>query len=299
MSRTVTVGLDGSLESLAAAEWAAAEARLRGLPLKLVNVWEEDPNLPASLLERDTERHWAERVPREAVQTLRLRHPDVKISVEQIAGRPGAVLPTVARDAELLVLGSRGLSSVGGFLVGSVGMTTIARAARPVVLVRAAGSGPEAPAARQAGKGSAAMPYGPVVLGLDLRSPDAAVIEFAFDAALRRGAALYVVHGWSLPPYIAYGLPADPELNAELAVGQAEALTEVMSPWRQKFPDVEVVEASWPGKPAVQLVDASREASLVVIGRRVRRAALGAHIGPVAHAVLHHATAPVAVVPHD
>jgi nucleotide-binding universal stress UspA family protein len=289
MSRTLIVGLDGSRESLAAAEWAAGEARLRGLPLKLVNVWEDDPNLPASLLGGETEQHWAERIPREAAETLRQRHPDVKIMTEQITGRPGAVLPTVARDAELLVLGSRGLSGVGGFLVGSVGMAAVARSARPVVLVRA---GNPAEAAQVA-------PYGPVVLGLDLRNPDAAVIEFAFDAALRRGTALHVLHGWSLPPYIAYGLPVDPELNAQLAASEAEALTEVMSPWRLKFPEVEVVEASWPGKPAVQLVDASREASLLVIGRRIRRAALGAHIGPVAHAVLHHATAPVAVVPHD
>ncbi|MDX2860211.1 universal stress protein, partial [Streptomyces scabiei] len=43
MFRTVTVGIDGSRESLAAAEWAAREARLRALPLRLVNVWEPVP----------------------------------------------------------------------------------------------------------------------------------------------------------------------------------------------------------------------------------------------------------------
>jgi nucleotide-binding universal stress UspA family protein len=37
----------------------------------------------------------------------------------------------------------------------------------------------------------------------------------------------------------------------------------------------------------------------VVVGRRVHRPALGMRIGPVAHAVLHDAAAPVAVVPHD
>jgi nucleotide-binding universal stress UspA family protein len=47
------------------------------------------------------------------------------------------------------------------------------------------------------------------------------------------------------------------------------------------------------------LIGASRTASLVVVGRRVRHHPSGAHIGPVTHAVLHHATAPVAVVAHD
>ncbi|MFC9932373.1 universal stress protein [Streptomyces sp. NPDC127190] len=53
------------------------------------------------------------------------------------------------------------------------------------------------------------------------------------------------------------------------------------------------------GKAGSHLVKASRDASLVVIGRRLRRTPIGALIGPVAHAVLHHATAPVAVVPQD
>ncbi|MFC4466919.1 universal stress protein, partial [Streptomyces xiangluensis] len=47
------------------------------------------------------------------------------------------------------------------------------------------------------------------------------------------------------------------------------------------------------------LVDVSSGASLVVVGRRIRRNPFGTHIGPVTHAVLHHATAPVAVVAHD
>ncbi|MFD8089056.1 universal stress protein [Streptomyces malaysiensis] len=51
--------------------------------------------------------------------------------------------------------------------------------------------------------------------------------------------------------------------------------------------------------PADQLIDASRDASLAVVGRRVRRNLFGAHIGAVTHVVPHHATAPVAVVAHD
>lgn len=53
-----------------------------------------------------------------------------------------------------------------------------------------------------------------------------------------------------------------------------------------------------PASPANHLVDASRKASLVVVGRKIRRSPIGAHIGPVTHAVLHHSTAPVAVVAH-
>ncbi|MFH9584948.1 universal stress protein [Streptomyces luteogriseus] len=301
MSRTVTVGLDGSPESRAAAEWAAREAKLRGLPLKLVHVWEPvpEPIAQAPLVGSETRAHWSERIPREAAEGLRLRHPGVDVAVEQMSGRPAYALAEAAKDAELLVLGSRGLSGIGGFLVGSVGAAVIARTETPVVLVRSGEQAADEHEKDPAGIPSAATAYRPVVLGLDTDRPHDTVMAFAFEEAARRGTALKVVHGWNLPPYFVYGLPADPQLDAELGRQDAAALAGVLSPWRQKYPDVEVVEESRCGSPANHVIDASHEASLVVVGRRIRRSPIGARIGSVTHAVLHHATAPVAVIAHD
>ncbi|MFF1678527.1 universal stress protein [Streptomyces sp. NPDC058256] len=315
MPRSVTVGFDGSPESCAAAEWAAREAKLRGLPLKLVNVWEPVPapmaQAPAPFLGTETQRHgsgrnqmgsppaegWG-RIPPESVEGQRLRHPGVEITAEQLSGRPGEVLAHLAGDAALLVLGSRGLSGVGGFLLGSVGLAIVAHAERPVVLIRAGEQAADEHTMDPSGIPSAAAPYRPVVLGLTTDDPDPTLVEFAFDAADRRATSLRVVHGWNPPPYYAYGLSSDIDLHTELSRQQATALSDILRPWRQKFPAVEVVEESRYGTAAIHLVDASREASLVVVGRRIRRSPLGAHIGPVTHAVLHHATAPVAVVAH-
>lgn len=301
MVRTVVAGLDGSPESRAAAEWAAREAKLLGLPLKIVHVWEPvpDPLAQAPLLGAETHQHWSERIPREAAEGLRLRHPGVEVTTEKVHGSPADALTKAAEDAELLVLGSRGMSGIAGFMVGSVGLAVVARTARPVVLVRAGEQAADEHEADPAGIPSAATPYRPVLLGLDTAHPDDKVIEFAFEAAARRGTALRVLHGWNLPPYYVYGLAADLQLHDEIVGQQAAALAEVMRPWRPKYPEIEVTAESPSGSPGVRLVDSAREASLVVIGRRVRRSPLGAHIGPVAHAVLHHSTAPVAVVAHD
>ncbi|MER6208777.1 universal stress protein [Streptomyces sp. NPDC001642] len=293
MVRSVVAGLDGSPESRAAAEWAAGEAELRGLPLKIVHVWvpAPDPLAQAPFIGAETQQQWSERIPREAGEGLRRRHPGVDVTVEQVSGTPSDALVGAAKDAELLVLGSRGLSGVGGFLVGSVGLSVVARAELPVVLVRA-----DEQAADEDGTNAGNRP---VVLGLDAEGPADAVIEFAFAEAARRGASLRVVYGWSLPPYYAYGFALDAGLHDELSQEKTGSLTEALRPWRQKHPDIEVFLEPRVGSAADHLVDASREASLVVIGRRIRRGGPGAHIGPVAHGVLHHATAPVAVVAHD
>ncbi|MFF7167984.1 universal stress protein [Streptomyces pseudovenezuelae] len=301
MVRTVTAGLDGSRESRAAAEWAAREAGLLGLPLRLVHVWEPvpEPIAQAPLLGAETQQHWTERVPREAAEGIRLRHPGLDVSIGQLSGRPAEELLGAAKDAELLVLGSRGLSGIGGFMVGSVGLSVVAHAERPVVLVRADQQAADEHETDPVGIPSAATPFRPVVVGLDIDSPDEELIAFAFAAAVRRGTCLRVVHGWNPPPYYAYGLAVDLELHDALARRESSALAEVLAPWRRKFPDVEVTEESSYGTPGNHLVDASRDASLVVVGRRIRRRTLGAHIGPVTHAVLHHSIAPVAVVPHN
>ncbi|AYL39980.1 MULTISPECIES: universal stress protein [Streptomyces] len=299
MSRTITVGFDGSLESRAAAEWAAREATLRGARLLLVHVWEGVPEFMAETLGADALRHKGERLPREAAAGLRGRHPGLDVAVEQTSGHPMDVLPRMAEDAGMLVLGSRGLSGVGGFLVGSVGMVVITRTETPVVLVRSGGHAEGEYEKQPAGAPPSPGAYRPVVLGLDTDHPHDSVISFAFEEAARRGTALKAVHGWKLPPYYAYALPADPRLGSELHGQQAAALAETLLPWRKKYPEVEVIEESRSGSPADRVIDASREASLVVVGRRIRRGPLGARIGTVTHAVLHHATAPVAVVAHD
>ncbi|MGW2491484.1 universal stress protein [Streptomyces sp. NPDC001606] len=301
MPRTVTVGLDGSPESRAAAEWAAREAELRDLPLKIVHVSEPVTERlgQAPLLGSETHQHWSESIPRDSAEGIRLRHPGLEVLTDQLTGNPAAALAEAAAASELLAMGSRGLGGIGGFMVGSVSMSVLAHAERPVVLVRAGEQAADEHKKDPAGVPSAATPYRPVVLGLDISTPHESLIEFAFDAAVRRGTGLRAVHGWDEPPTSFYRFYGDAELYDELERGQATALNELLRPWRQKFPDVEVLEASRCGSAAQILVQACHDASLVVVGRRVRPRPVGAHIGHVAHAVLHHVVAPVAVVPHE
>jgi nucleotide-binding universal stress UspA family protein len=284
MFRTVTVGLDGSPESLAAAEWAAREATRRELPLRLVTVWEAGADAFTPFADPVAQREWAERLPRRTRETLLARHPDLAVSAERLTGVPGAVLAAATGPFDLLVLGSGALGGVRAFLLGSVSQATIAHADCPVVLIRGT-------AGRERG--------GEVVVGVDLPSAPEEVLAFAFDAAARRDAPLRAVHTWSVPPV--YGLApggVDPAVLEVLAEDRAEELAAALRPWRAKYPLMEVREEAGRGRAAHALLRASDGAALLVVGRRVRPARFGAHIGPVAHAVMHHGDVPLAVVPH-
>ncbi|GAA2473809.1 universal stress protein [Streptomyces longisporus] len=301
----ITVGLDGSPQSLAAADWAAREAVQRGAALCLLHAWEPQFQLIPALAgvpapgAIDAQHAWARTLLHDAQSRLAHRHPGLDIGVRQSGGQPVAALLAAAEEADLLVLGSRGLGTVAGFLVGSVSLAVVARAARPVVLVRAGERAQDEHLQDASGGASTATPYRDVLLGLDLDDPGDVLIGFAFDAALRRASGLQIIHGWSLPTSYGYGTVMDVGLNEELAEQVRHALTDTLRPWRDKFPGVEVHAQAVIGSAGRHLVHASRDAGLVVVGRSERHTSIGGHIGPVAHAVLQHAAAPVAVVPHD
>ncbi|WP_309148998.1 universal stress protein [Streptomyces griseorubiginosus] len=157
MCRTVAVGLDGSPESLAAAEWAADEAWARAIPLRLVHAGDQPlhdyaPFAGDPVAAPGTDR--ADQMVREVAAVLAHRRPGLRLRWARLDGSPAAALTDAAREAALLVLGSRGPGRTAGYLLGSVASAVLARAERPVVLVRDAtgllGHGGDPPAARHA-----------------------------------------------------------------------------------------------------------------------------------------------------
>ncbi|MFJ6054340.1 universal stress protein [Streptomyces sp. NPDC092307] len=292
MSNRITVGLDGSGADTAAADWAAHEAELRGAALELVHAEDWAQYGPFAVPLPEPREQWAEELLSRTRDRLLREHGTLDISTHGTQGLAASkVLASSAADADLLVLGSRGLGAVAGFVVGSTGSATIPETDTPVVLVRSVDGQDRPP--RHAGDA------GPVVLGVDLRSNCDRLLAFACEEADRRACPLVVVHGWSLPPVFSYAPVLDPGVENEMADGLETTLRELLSPWEKKYPRLALDARIVVGRPAIQILDAASGAALVVVGRRIRRPALGARIGPITHAVMHHATSPVAVVAHD
>ncbi|WP_405833422.1 universal stress protein [Streptomyces sp. NBC_00105] len=291
MNDRIVAGLDGSAESLAAAHWAAREALLRGVPLHLVHAedWSSPRGFPAPT--SDVRRHWAQALVSETADELRESHPELEVDVRSFDGRPAAELVGVAAGANMIVLGSRGLGTLTGFVLGSVGMAVIRETVRPVVMVRASEDAVPHPDGRHAAR--------EVLVGVDISRPCDALLAFAFEEAARRACTLHVLHSWSLPPLVGYGAACDPRVHAQLEMSAEASLRNVLAPWRAKHTDVGVIARSSVGHAATELIGMAAEAGLIVVGRRIRRSSVGAHIGPVTHAVLHHSKAPVAVIAHE
>jgi nucleotide-binding universal stress UspA family protein len=139
--RHVVVGIDGSPESEAALRFAADEARMRGALLRIVCAWEPSASgylgeafAPSPDAFVEAERR-ADAVLRAALEELRGEPLEIVALAEE--GGPTGVLLEQAVDAELLVVGSRGLGGAKRLLLGSVSQHLAHHATCPLVIVRA------------------------------------------------------------------------------------------------------------------------------------------------------------------
>ncbi|WP_028800209.1 universal stress protein [Streptomyces sp. 142MFCol3.1] len=291
MQPVVTVGLDGSAASLAAARWAADEAEWRKLSLRLLHAWPTLAPEPACLPPEVDQNYWAKLLV-EAVQAeLRTRHPHLAVGIDLVADDAQHALLQAASESEMVVLGSVGLQSVESYFLGDVSMPVVARAQRPVVLVRAE--------LRDGDQGRSGTAASRVVVALKLHGSSDDLLDFAFHTAAARDVPVLVVHGRSVPLRARTPWGVDHGFSEETARDVHEQLSKALHPWREKYPRVEVADSFRLQNPAEAVVEAAEGASLLVVGRHRRRAGLAPHLGPVAQAAVHHGRCPVAVVPHD
>ncbi|WP_329285793.1 universal stress protein [Streptomyces sp. NBC_00691] len=297
----VVVGVDGSEHSLRALAWALSTAEHLGSPLVVAHVRSDALQLGAA---RIASLGPSPELPDSVMAAVRTsveeRGHDMPVRYESLDGSVTDALPATARGARLLVTGSRGHGGFASLLLGSTSRTLAATAPCPLVVV---------PHEARAATLESGAKAGRVLLGLHPEETPDEVVAFAFEAAHHRGVPLEAVTAFRLPPQPtsavvspAPALQVPPTLPladaAQAFVREAEREQEErLRPFAARWPKVEVVPTAVPADAAGLLVEGSRDAGLVVVGRHHRHRFGSLLIGSVAHAVLHHAHCPVAVVP--
>jgi nucleotide-binding universal stress UspA family protein len=281
-SGAIIVGTAGADSGDQAIEWAAREAQLRRLPLRIVHVieWNQDEAREAGG-STYVERVWSSST---AMTFAATRHaqdiaPGVDVTADTLVGHPAECLLELGRDAALIVLGYRGGGGFAGLRLGSVGQRVATHAACPVAIVR-----------------GAPKTDGPIVAGVDDSPTADHVLDAAFAAAAAHSASLIVVRSYApaMQMWVASVRPADIATPEQDAAARA-VVEEQLTPWRDKFPEVPIEIRLTHEAIAPTLARATSEARLVIVGSHGRGAIRGALLGSTGLHLLHHADCPVLV----
>ncbi|MEU0939042.1 universal stress protein [Embleya sp. NPDC005971] len=277
----IMVGYDGSPGGERALVWGAHAAADAKMPLHLTMA------IPAPALgghaRPDEVRRGARALLEEAAVRSRTAHPHLTVETSLLEGPAANAILEASRRAETIVVGTRGHGGFAGLLLGSVSLRVCAHATCPVVIVPEAADEVDTPS---------------VVVGVADHS-DAPAVEFAVERARRVGGRVVPVHVWTLTmagyfPGVVAPLLGDP---LDMAATHDHLLTEILEPIRAREPDATIEAMVTTGVPAHALIGVSTHADLLVVAAHRAHGPFPMRLGPTTHAVLHHASCPVAVVP--
>jgi nucleotide-binding universal stress UspA family protein len=133
-----------------------------------------------------------------------------------------------------------------------------------------------------------------IVVGVD-GSPEAATaLAYAIEEAQLRSAILHVTYAYPAMASQLTGSTAD-DYYAQVEADARELLEQASA----AAPSTDGIEVEWlgvPGNPAEVLIEASLEATLLVVGSRGRGGFIGLVMGSVSNQCVHHSHCPVLVV---
>ncbi|MDN5790623.1 MAG: universal stress protein [Micrococcales bacterium] len=282
----IVAGVDGSDKDASVLDFAALEAGRSRAPLHLimaheihtgiVGTWDAGFALDGMATELATAT--AERLHLIA-SGVKEAHPHLDVSTSHPWGTPSQVLLDAAAEALLVVVGTERKSGLARVLLGTTSLDTAMHAACPVAVV-----------------GLDPIRSGPVVVGVDGSRHAVAAARWGASAAAARGVGLVVVTTWWLEVIRGVviteeGTPEWEELTSRYRAMAECALGEV----RADHPHLPIDVIVRNDRPVSALLEASADASLLVVGTRGRGGFAGMTLGSVSHKVLQRAACPVVV----
>jgi nucleotide-binding universal stress UspA family protein len=282
----IIVGMDESEGAASALRWALEEGEGRDWKVRAVLAWSflDQHQLQATdSFDPDYNEEAARRTLADVVCRAVGAEAAAGVDLEVVCDLPTAVLVDRSADADLLVVGARGLGGFKSLLLGSVSDQCLRHARCPVAVVRA-GVEPVRHVTER------------IVVGVDGSPTAQRALRWAIELARPAHATVDVVHAWQ--PAVLGG-PLAPVVVEADAVGAAAQRTLDEAIASIDATGVEVGRVLSCGGAAGAILDAASDADLVVVGSRGCGGFTGMLLGSVSHQVAHHAPCPVVVVPPD
>jgi nucleotide-binding universal stress UspA family protein len=132
----IVVGVDGSAASVEALRWAVTQAELTSATIRAIATWRAPDEGGIAFYAAEID--WVDLTQRSLDIAVKEAGLGDRQDVEAVVleGVPAHVLVEESRDAQLLVVGTRGHGGFAGLLLGSTSTYVIAHATCPVVVVR-------------------------------------------------------------------------------------------------------------------------------------------------------------------
>ena len=290
-SRTITVGVDGSPESVVAARWAAREAQRRHQDLLLLHAHHDSAfthhSADASSEDEVGKGQASQDLLSVVGRMVAAANPDLTVRLSSVTGDPRPALRAASATSALTVVGTRGRGRIAEALLGSVALSTASRAQSPVAVV---------PPTTDISETAA---VGPVLLGADGTGASEAAIGYAYDEAAVRCTELLAATVWDDPALRGFAITA-PLVGVLEDQEEELVLAEQLAGWSGKYPDVHVSRVVLRGRPATQLLSyrpaGGPPPPLIVVGSRGRGGLTGLALGSTTHQLISATHVPVIIV---
>ena len=300
----IVVGYDGTPSARLALEWAAETARQLGKPLTIMHsvslsMVPAFPAVDVSQVEPIVEQA-AKSLVEEGAERASSVLEAAEIRTQYWLGSPAGQLVEASRDADLLVVGSRGRGRVRAGILGSTSYAVAAHAHCPVVVLRGPGEFADGDDDLDHVRPVRPGPEHPVVVGVDGSDISTRAVEAAATWAQREHAPLHIVavaqtaplEAWAYAETVRSGTDEPNPLRAQAEQAAQRAASRV----RSEHPGVDVKVGVLNGDPGRVIAELGGHAGLVVIGSRGHGGFAGMLLGSVSHRVIHDAVCPVMVV---
>lgn len=278
----VIVGIDGSDNSRHALSWAISKRHRLG---EVTPVTVFQPPATLELLTKPTR-------PRDAVavraaaeagmkEAIAGADPGVAERAKVIEGHPGTGLVKAAGSADLLVVGTRGRSSLAAILLGSVSDYCATHSAVPVAVI------PE--------DFPVDKPLSTIVVGVDGSENAEAALRWAIDHVEPDGRVI-AAGALSIWGYMAEGYEPPIDLMKKNLRRSIDQSVERVIGTDYRGPEITIRIADEDARVALRDM-ASAEADLLVIGARGVSGVAYLILGSVSSALVHHPTVPTVLIP--